>query len=185
MAAVSGIAASIRAATESETFDLAGHDAANIRNTIRDAFSKPFLLEQMIRITFVVGAGKLSRQKYDEKAMLILTQTLKQEGYVEDRGASCVNECGGCYKTQHDTGKNLFTVVVFPRMVGQDNGQVWDGGGGAALSEIPIPLHTILLASEDSFRKMAPSLCPSWSERRCVLRYSSLPSRPFRPWMPS
>ena len=71
----------------------------------------------MIRITFVVGGGKLSRQKYDEKAMQTVTLALRELSFVEDRGASCVNECGGCYKTQHDTAKNVFTVVVFPRLV--------------------------------------------------------------------
>jgi len=178
MAAVSGMAASIRSATENDVFDLAGHDAVNIIQTIKDAFSTPFALPNMIRITFIVGAGKLSRQKYDDKAMLTLTQTLKMLDYVEDRGASCVNECGGCYKTQHDTGKNLFTVVVFPRLAGQQNDDDDDGCGGvtaaASSSEysIPIPLvegtavHTILLATEDYFQRMSPSICPSWSEKK-------------------
>ena len=71
----------------------------------------------MIRITFLVGGGKLSRSKYDAKAMQTVTSTLKQLDYTEDRGASCVLECGGCYKTQHDTNKNVLTVVVFPKVV--------------------------------------------------------------------
>jgi hypothetical protein len=134
----------------------------------------------MIRITLVVGAGKLSRSKYDDRAMISVTSTLKQLGYVEDRGASCVIECGGCYKTQHDTGKNLFTVVVFPRLAGRhsNSGGGGGGGGGAQASSpsseypIPIPLaegtpvHTILLASEETFGKMVPSICPSWSEKK-------------------
>lgn len=68
MSQVSGMAASIRAAAESETFDLAGHSPASIENIVTSAFSTPFSLPEMIRITFVVGAGKLSRQKYDDKA---------------------------------------------------------------------------------------------------------------------
>ena len=130
----------------------------------------------MIRITFVVGAGKLSRQKYDDKAMQNVTSALKQldPPYVEDRGASCVNECAGCYKTQHDTGKNLFTVVVFPRLVEQEEERGSHGGGGAFSYQYPIPLplvegspeHTILLASEQTFQKMAPSTCPTWSEKK-------------------
>mmetsp|Transcript_21492 Transcript_21492/g.36919 ORF Transcript_21492/g.36919 Transcript_21492/m.36919 type:complete len:452 (-) Transcript_21492:108-1463(-) len=173
--AVSGMAASIRAATDSETFDLAGHDAANISQTIADAFSQPFQLDQMIRITFITGAGKLARQKYDDKAMQTLTAALRQLDYSEDRGASCVNECGGSYKTQHDTGKNLFTVVVFPCLVEQQEDHAGDGVGGASSSdEYPISfpllegsvLHTVLLASEETFEKMAPSMCPSWSEKK-------------------
>eukprot|EP01083_Nonionella_stella_P044777 120443_1 len=177
--AVSGMAASIRAASDSETFDLAGHDASNISGTIKDAFSQPFQLDEMIRITFVTGAGKLSRQRYDDKAMQTLAAALKQLDYVEDRGASCVKECGGCYKTQHDTGKNLFTVVVFPRLVEQGGDQDGHGGGGAyggspSSDEYPIPfplvegtpVHTVLMASDDTFGKMAPSMCPSWSEKK-------------------
>ena len=158
------------------------HKATNICNTIKDAFSTPLshLDRNMIRITLVVGAGKLSRSKYDDRAMISVTSTLKQLGYVEDRGASCVIECGGCYKTQHDTGKNLFTVVVFPRLAGRhsNSGGGGGGGGGAQASSpsseypIPIPLaegtpvHTILLASEETFGKMVPSICPSWSEKK-------------------
>lgn len=174
--AVSGLAASIRAATDSETFDLAGHDAANINQTINDAFNQPFQLDTMIRITFVVGAGKLSRQKYDAKAGLHVTKALQELDFSEDKGASCLNECAGCYKTQHDTGKNLFTVVVFPKLANQGgDGPDSHGGGGAGSSDeypLPIPLvegtpiHTILLASEDTFQKMAPSMCPTWSEKK-------------------
>ena len=112
---VSGMAASIRSSLDSSTFDLAGHDATSIQSITHDAFSTPFPpLDEMIRITFVVGAGKLSRQKYDAKAMQILTSALRELDYVEDRGAGCSFDCAGCFKTQHDTAKNLFTVVVFP-----------------------------------------------------------------------
>ncbi|KAL7544437.1 hypothetical protein ACHAWF_007817 [Thalassiosira exigua] len=175
---VSGMAASIRAATESEAFDLAGHDAVNINHTIQDAFSQPFPLDDMLRITFVVGAGKLSRQKYDDKAMQTVTSALRQldPPFAEDRGASCVNECGGSYKTQHDTGKNLFTVVVFPRLAERAEDQAADGraGSSAPSGEYPIsfplvegtPEHTVLVASEETFQKMAPSMCPSWSEKK-------------------
>mmetsp|Transcript_5413 Transcript_5413/g.12293 ORF Transcript_5413/g.12293 Transcript_5413/m.12293 type:complete len:450 (-) Transcript_5413:113-1462(-) len=174
--AVSGMAASIRAATDNETFDLAGHNAANIDSTITDSFSQPFQLDQMIRITFVVGAGKLGRAKYDARAGQTLASSLRQLDFLEDRGASCVNECGGCYKTQHDTGKNVFTVVVFPRLVEQGEGQAahGSGAGGPPSDEYPVPLplaegsplNKILYASEETFAKMAPSMCPSWSEKK-------------------
>jgi hypothetical protein len=173
-APVSGMAASIRAAVESETFDLAGHSGSNIENTVTSAFSDPFSLTGMIRITFVVGAGKLSRQKYDDKAMQFVTSALKKLGYVEDRGASCVNECGGSFKTQHDTGKNLFTVVVFPKLVERSGDRVDDVDSGCLMEQYAVafpltedtPEHKVLLASEATFEKMAPSVCPSWSEKK-------------------
>lgn len=126
---VSGLASSIRSATESATFDLAGQDANSIKSTFKDAFSQPLALTSMIRITFVVGGGKLSRQKYDAKAGLAVTSSLQELGYEEDRGASCVLECGGCYKTQHDTGKNQFTVIVFPKVVNASDGTKNDNTG--------------------------------------------------------
>eukprot|EP00804_Cyclotella_cryptica_P005614 CCRYP_000003-RA/>CCRYP_000003-RA protein AED:0.22 eAED:0.22 QI:0/-1/0/1/-1/1/1/0/451 len=173
-APVSGTAASIRAAVESETFDLAGHSPTNIETTITSAFSSPFPLSQMIRITFIVGAGKLSRQKYDDKAGQLVTAALRKLGYVEDRGASCVNECGGSFKTQHDTGKNLFTVVVFPKLVESRGDQEEQNFNGTASEQYPIaiplvegtPEHKILLASEATLEKMLPSVCPSWSEKK-------------------
>ncbi|KAL7520345.1 hypothetical protein ACHAWX_005069 [Stephanocyclus meneghinianus] len=171
---VSGTAASIRASVESETFDLAGHSPTNIEGTITSAFSSPFPLSQMIRITFIVGAGKLSRQKYDDKAGQLVTSSLRKLGYVEDRAASCVNECGGSFKTQHDTGKNLFTVVVFPKLAEVRGDQEHPNINDSASEQYPIaiplvegtPEHKVLLASEATFQKMLPSICPSWSEKK-------------------
>lgn len=141
---------------------------------MNDAFSQPFQLDQMIRITFVVGAGKLGRSKYDAKTGMHVTSALKELGFVEDRGASCVNECAGSYKSQHDTGKNLFTVVVFPKLAAAAEPQDAQNGGETSYEyPIPIPLvegtpvHTILLASEDTFQKMAStSMCPTWDEKK-------------------
>jgi len=58
----------IRGATESETFDLGGQTTTTIEKLIRDAFEEPFALTEMIRITFVTGAGKQARAKYDADA---------------------------------------------------------------------------------------------------------------------
>jgi hypothetical protein len=109
MTKVHGLAASIRATQESRTFDLAGQNVTTITKMIEAAFQEPFSVEKegMIRLTFLVGAGKTSRQKYNAGAAKAVTSSLIQCGYKEDRGASCVIECGGSFKTQHDTGKLL------------------------------------------------------------------------------
>ncbi|GKY97458.1 hypothetical protein MPSEU_000704200 [Mayamaea pseudoterrestris] len=167
--AVSGMAASIRNTTESETFDLAGQAPQTIENTIRDAFSDPFDLETMIRITFIVGAGKLGRQKYDESAAKVVTSTLRECDFEEDRGASAVMECAGSFKLQHDTGKNLKTVVVFPKVNASNNQLGKDMAKmslGAAL--IPEGSHEYKLAysSINVFEKNIASTCPSWSQKK-------------------
>jgi len=102
---------------------------------------------------------------------LIFILDAQLQSKVEDKGASCVIESGGCYKSQHDTGKNIFTIVVFPRLVDQGDEQDGQGGGGGFSSsdEYPIPfplaegtpVYTILMASDKMFPKMVPSMCPS------------------------
>mmetsp|Transcript_14204 Transcript_14204/g.28916 ORF Transcript_14204/g.28916 Transcript_14204/m.28916 type:complete len:694 (-) Transcript_14204:331-2412(-) len=142
---VSGLASTIRSTLESSTFDLSGHDASSIQSIISDAFSTDFFSpphddddhgsnavsgsshHDMIRLTFLVGAGKQSRSRYDPHAARAVTSALTSTcGYREDRAASCIAACGGTFKLQHDTAKNLKTVVVFPRVVG--------GGGVGARS---------------------------------------------------
>eukprot|EP00580_Thalassiosira_gravida_P010355 CAMPEP_0201644480 /NCGR_PEP_ID=MMETSP0493-20130528/30282_1 /ASSEMBLY_ACC=CAM_ASM_000838 /TAXON_ID=420259 /ORGANISM="Thalassiosira gravida, Strain GMp14c1" /LENGTH=606 /DNA_ID=CAMNT_0048119181 /DNA_START=27 /DNA_END=1847 /DNA_ORIENTATION=- len=166
---VSGLAASIRSATESATFDLAGSDASSIRTTVKDAFSSPFSLSTMVRITFIVGGGKLSRSKYDDKAMQAVASTLKQLNFVEDRGASCILECAGCFKSQHDTGKNVYTVVVFPRVTGGAD----EGGDGTNQNEDDEPLiptnspgYKLAVCSKTTFQNLLSTYCPTYLEKR-------------------
>jgi len=126
MVTAHGLAGSIRAASESETFDLAGQSAGSIEAVMEAAFATPFDAfhddQEMIRLTFVTGAGKQARQKYDDGAQKAVTTVLQQHGYVEDRGAGCDRASAGTYKIQHDTGKNLKTVVVFPRIAAVGGG---------------------------------------------------------------
>jgi len=193
MAAVSGMAASIRGATESDTFDLGGHSVANINTTMTSAFQEPFPLSDMIRITFVVGAGKLGRQKYDEGAQKAVTSALRSLGFQEDRGASCVNECAGTFKSQHDTGKNLKTVVVFPHIVGPTSSAAADhldeamggvtlqdddaDGGNDMNSILPkgSPENMIAMSSQSVFERMLQSKCYAWHQKKgCVAAIESI-----------
>lgn len=174
---VSGMAASIRGATESETFDLGGHGQANIAQTMTDAFTDPLPLSEMIRITFVTGAGKLGRQRYDESAAKTLSASLRSLGYEEDRGASCVVECGGTFKSQHDTGKNLKTVVVFPKITGpRDTDDVEEGVGnmhlvrGESLLTEGSPEHMIAMSSPAVFTRILKSKCYSWGQKKGCLK---------------
>ena len=99
---IHGLAATIRSATSSETFDLGGLPSTTISQVVQDAFSRDFELDGggMIRITLVVGAGKGNRTKYDPAALKLVTTSLSAAGYVEDRGASCVVESAGSFKFQ-------------------------------------------------------------------------------------
>jgi hypothetical protein len=167
------MAASIRSSTESETFDLGGQSVLTITNIIHDAFSQPFPLNEMIRITFVTGAGKLERQKYDPDAAKAVSSTLRDLGFEEDRGASCVIECGGSFKLQHDTGKNLKTVVVFPKVeenIDAFSGSVQSHYVQKSLLEEGSPESIIAVSSKDAFERIFTSKCPSWSQKKKMLQ---------------
>jgi hypothetical protein len=150
---------------ESETFDLGGQNVSTITNTIRAAFAEPLpLTGTMIRLTFVTGAGKLGRQKYDADAAKAVTSTLRELGFEEDRGASCVVECAGFFKLQHDTGKNLKTVVVFPKILNEASEEI-EAEQQTLLRE-GSPEHMIATSSMKVFKNMLSSKCPSWSQKK-------------------
>ena len=129
----------------------------------------------------MVGGGKLSRQKYDDKAMQAVTSTLKQLNFVEDRGASCIIECGGCYKTQHDTAKNIMTVVVFPKIL-DDNGnkkdvkhQTNNPGEEEGYYEPLIPTNSpgyklAVCSLTPTFHNLLSTYCPTYFEKKECLK---------------
>ena len=128
----------------------------------------------MIRLTFVTGAGKLGRARYDDGAARAVTATLRELGYTEDRGASAVMECAGSFKLQHDTGKNLKTVVVFPKIDAAATG-VEGGFGRLGLHEGGLLLqegttdHKLAQTSMNVFPRMIESMCPTWSQKKGAL----------------
>jgi hypothetical protein len=169
---------------ESETFDLAGSTVSTIEHAIRDAFAQPFPLHEMIRLTFVTGAGKLGRAKYDENAARAVTSTLRDLGYEEDRGASAVLECAGTFKLQHDTGKNLKTVVVFPKVT-STGGLERDGGNVSGNNELGVVSmiaadsieQKLAQATMNTFPRMMESKCETWSQKRgCSAALTTLKS---------
>jgi hypothetical protein len=136
-------------------------------------------LNEMIRFTFVIGAGKLGRARYDDGAARAVTSTLRELGFEEDRGASAVMECAGTFKLQHDTGKNLKTVVVFPTVAavaGQNGveGEMAGLGLGSFLAEDSIE-HKLAYTSMNVFPRMVESQCVTWSQKKeCMSTLSDL-----------
>ena len=92
----------------------------------------------MVRVSFLVGAGKLGRQKYDKDLAKTLCRALIALGFDEDQGASCIPQCQGFFKHQHDTDKNLKFMHVYPRVT------IAEGGASSRLvllcftQEIPL-----------------------------------------------
>jgi hypothetical protein len=174
---VSGMALDIRQASEQETFDLAGCNPQTLQTLVRDAFGEPLSADtvQLPRITLITGAGKLGRQKYDAGCAKIVVSGLMELGYIEDKGASAILECAGTYKSQHDTNKNLKTVVVFPKVVVLDSANGGDGGDGDGVSGPPLldpssPEYRIVTATNKNIlERMMDSKCPSWSQKKVAV----------------
>lgn len=185
MTNASGLAASIRGSVESSTFDLAGQNVSTITTNIQTAFKDPFPISEMIRITFVTGAGKLARQKYDADAAKAVTSQLRELGFEEDRGASCIVECAGCFKLQHDTGKNLKTCVVFPRIqatvledAGQTNSDAVQSETTTSSTNENTVDDMIINSSLPVFERMVKNGCPSWSEKKgCMVAITSIKTK--------
>jgi len=112
----SGLAAKVRRATGSDEFDLGGYDQARCQDLAKDALSEPLPLSEMVKLSFVVGGGKLVRQKYSDDLPKIFMGALSSVGYQDDSTAALEVASAGKFKFQHDTGKNLKFVHVFPRI---------------------------------------------------------------------
>lgn len=168
---LSGLAAKIRSTdglTDAETFDLAGKDPTSVPS-IMEGLADPF--EQSVRITLVIGAGKLERQKYHDSLPKVVVSALKEHGFVDG-----VDD-PGTYKMQHDTGKNLKTIVVFPKLRSSSTEQI-----GSQISDMAItgsnnddqirlpgagsPVYLVSTASEAIFEKMLSSKIQSWSQKK-------------------
>jgi hypothetical protein len=171
MSATHGLAASIRSAEEHETFDLGGMTVDSIVSTLAAAFLEPFPVDTdmpMIRLTFVVGAGKQNRQKYDAGATKATVTALMNCGYQEDKGASCVLACAGFYKQQHDTGKNLKTVVVFPKFKTCKSEKDAATTTPEFMDTDSIP-YKVAVGSTAMLENMVIHKCPTWSQKKTLL----------------
>ncbi|EQC31244.1 hypothetical protein SDRG_11165 [Saprolegnia diclina VS20] len=170
---MSGLAGEIRAATESEQFDLGGYTEARTRDLVVAAFGAAFEISEMLRFTFVVGGGKLVRSRYPEELPKWMANALRDVGFVEDRSAACTMDCQGMFKQQHDTGQNLKTILVFPKVVATAT-----GGKTAAAAPIAIPSvdetpELLMLSCEvdDFIKTLVPLELPSWRQKKRAVKF--------------
>jgi hypothetical protein len=184
-AAATSASTTTTAAVAAETFDLANMSLSSIEHTIRDAFGgTDALWDAPIRLTFITGAGKLARQKYDPKTALTITSILRNEcGYSEDAGASAIPECAGTFKLQHDTGKNLKTVIVFPKLIVSSSSTVNNVNNNNNTSNNEAMLESSLLLDTSSpgyklatavmktstWNDMIRTKCSTWSQKKAAI----------------
>mmetsp|Transcript_28153 Transcript_28153/g.100037 ORF Transcript_28153/g.100037 Transcript_28153/m.100037 type:complete len:410 (-) Transcript_28153:200-1429(-) len=162
-------ASSLRGLSESAEVDLgSASSAAAVDAVVAAAFGEAVALDAMIRITLVVGAGKGGRQKYHESLQKWVVASLKALNYTDDRSASCDWASCGSFKVQHDTGRNLFFVHVFPRAT-QAAGAAVGGAAplGAAAAAAALSHEALLVASEAAtFQRAVQRNCGLWSQKK-------------------
>jgi hypothetical protein len=93
-----------------EKFDLGGFTQEQVAEFVPLAFGEPFGLS--LRVSFVVGGGRLVRAKYHEDLQKWLSAALRELGFDEDRGAALGSQAA--FKRQEDLAQNL-CVPAAPR----------------------------------------------------------------------
>mmetsp|Transcript_34659 Transcript_34659/g.80903 ORF Transcript_34659/g.80903 Transcript_34659/m.80903 type:complete len:413 (+) Transcript_34659:65-1303(+) len=166
----SGLAGKVRRATESDEFDLSGYDQARCDEFAKAAFSDPIPAAAMVRLSFIVGGGKLVRQKYPDDLPKWFMASLSSAGLQEDNTAACELASGGKYKFQHDTGKNLKFVHVFPRV---DGAQAEDAEEEAEEDtdepQAKTPLEVLLNCGVEDLPRYLPEHLQTYAQRKKLL----------------
>ena len=167
---LTGFAREIRLTEEDEQFDLAGYDKDRVTTLIENAFARPFTLpSKPIKITFVVGGGKLVRAKYHDELKRWVSDALNSIGYDDDKSAALGSE--GLYKLQHDTNLNLMKMHVFPKLAkieedANNNNNNDDDVGIDTNSKEYIALNSVIVA----FQAMIKNKVISWRQKKRLLK---------------
>jgi len=165
------MAGKIRACRDDDEFDLAGYGRQKCFDLVKEAFTEPLELPKMIKFTFVAGAGKLARQKYGDDLVKDFCQALDSIGFDTDQGAVADMSACAKYKYQHDTGKNLKFVHVFPRVVAPavEEGEEEEGEDGAPAQGQRAPEDVLVVCELDDFRRMVATHVVSYSTKKRLL----------------
>eukprot|EP00300_Choanocystis_sp_HF-7_P019940 c20468_g2_i2.p1 GENE.c20468_g2_i2~~c20468_g2_i2.p1 ORF type:complete len:419 (+),score=111.59 c20468_g2_i2:114-1259(+) len=134
-----------------------------VTDMITTAFSKPIDASDYIRISFLVGGGKKIRKNYDDALPMFVTAALGRLGYREDRGASCNSECQLSYKYQHDLGKDVKVVHVYPQINLTQVGEQEEDDDNMD------PVRACGLCSVGLFCRLVSKQCPSFAQKRALL----------------
>jgi hypothetical protein len=166
-----GLVGKVRGATESEAFDLAGYTESRCRDFIVRTFSTPLeACSDMIKLTFTIGGGKLVRSRYDDAMSKWVISALKDIEFIEDRSAACDFQSQGTFKQQHDTGQNLKTIAIFPRVACANTKEAEEAVDATGHSPIATKDSVIISADYSTFCEIITSKTDSWSQRKRALK---------------
>jgi len=172
---LSGMAGEIRAATASEEFDCAKMTETKISEVFGSAFANPLTTpSKMISFKFIVGGGKLVRAKYNEEMPKWVNNALRGVGYESDASAAETYDSQGTFKQQHDTGKNLIYIIVFPKVTCSASGGKDSGNGGdkddEPLQDTKSPEYLCAASSLTTFKDMFNRKLMFWRQRKACLK---------------
>ncbi|KAG8458757.1 hypothetical protein KFE25_012955 [Diacronema lutheri] len=130
---VAGLAKAVREQTDkAEEYDLDNYSEEAAGELMTACFAQPHPAGAPLRCSFVIGGGKSIRGRYDPNLYRGIAAALKAIGFDEDSGASLGSSAA--FKSQHDTGRNVKVVHVFPPLAHAPDGQHGDAAGeGAAV----------------------------------------------------
>lgn len=171
---LSGLAGSIRATITSDQFDLGGYTEQRAIDLITSSFSAPLTEPtKMIKLTFVVGGGKLVRSKYSDDLSKWMIAALRDVGYAEDRSAAETFDSQGTFKQQHDTGQNLKYIIVYPHVTCASlKGS--EGAGGSDTSSVILdtssPDYIVCACELSTFQDMVASKIVSYKQKKRLMQ---------------
>lgn len=169
---LSGLAGDIRATITSEQFDLGGYNEQRARDLIISAFTAPLTAPtEMIKITFVVGGGKLVRSRYPEDLPKWLVAALREIGFTEDRSAAETFDSQGTFKQQHDTGQNLKYLIVFPHVSCSKASSVGEKAESADPSlDDKSPEYIVMACEKATLLDIVSSKVTSYNQKKRLLK---------------
>lgn len=178
---VSGLARDIRAIVTSDQFDLGGYTETRARDLIIQSFAKPLTApSEMIKITFVVGGGKLVRSRYAEDLPKWIMAALRDIGFQEDRSAAETFDSQGTFKHQHDIGQNLKYVIVYPHVTCATKGKASSEDSGDTLLDENSPEYLVLASELPTFQEMVGSKVVSYTQKKKLLKFLQQQSESFK-----
>merc|ERR1711865_76223 len=163
-----GLALEIRNGGLQELYDLSGYSSAQVKDLVQDSFGTPIAASDAMRVSFTVGGGKNSRQKYSDDMPKFVKEALRGVGFEEDRGASCCLQCQGSFKYQHDTDKNVKTMHVFPHVTLPDTGAVGEDDGLFWTPDTMSPVYMSTVCSLKTFTMMTQAKVPTFGQKKLL-----------------
>ena len=172
MAAFSGLAGEIRSSTVSDQHDLSGYTEQRVTELMTNAFGTELdAPTSMVRFTFIVGGGKLVRGKYNDDLPKWINAALRGVGYEYDNSAAETLDSQGSFKQQHDTGKNLIYIIVYPKIKwrpGDDDKD--DADDAEEVIDTKSPTYICTSSDLEVFEDIVERKLEFWRQRKACLK---------------